>query len=495
MEEPGEGSIFIYLTNINYLYTFKWKYGMSENREQVFENEEFLVLLRKYEDMRTGSQSIFFDVEEFEQIIDYYLDDFQYDEAREAAQLGKQQHPASVEIKYKFVHIYIEQGQPKKALALLEDIPVWEENNPERYFLKGTALCLLGRLKESEAQFDRGLEVSSEETFEALINISIAFENVRHFELAIKYLIQAYQKQPSNLSVLYDLGYFYDRLHRYDDSIKYYQQYLDLDPYSDNVWYNIGIVFHKVEEFEKAVEAYDFSIAINSDYASAYFNKASVWVSAGRYDNAIHTYKDFLEVEPESTQAYCYMGDCYEQMNNMEDALGSFQKVIELDNTDPEGWFGAGMIYHRMEKHQEAITYMLKAIEFDNNNLDYWINLGYANEDAGMTEEAIKCYAYVTRVDAADLDGWSALTGLLMKEGYFEKALNFLREAFVQHPKEPGIKIKMAVCHLKLEEEGLAVKFLGEALEANRELVTEFVYYYPDGLRSEKIERIVQQHK
>ncbi len=62
---------------------------MSENREQVFENEEFQVLLRKYEDMRSGSQSIFFDVEEFEQIIDYYLDDFQYDEAREAATAGE----------------------------------------------------------------------------------------------------------------------------------------------------------------------------------------------------------------------------------------------------------------------------------------------------------------------------------------------------------------------------------------------------------------------
>jgi len=37
---------------------------MSENREQVFENEEFQVLLRKYEDMKSGTRSIFFDVEE-----------------------------------------------------------------------------------------------------------------------------------------------------------------------------------------------------------------------------------------------------------------------------------------------------------------------------------------------------------------------------------------------------------------------------------------------
>jgi len=468
---------------------------MSENREQVFENEEFQVLLRKYEDMRNGTQSIFFDVEEFEQIIDYYLDDFQYDEAREAARLGKRQHPASVEIMYKFIHIFIEQGQPKKALSMLEEIPVWEENNPERYFLKGTALCLTGKLKEAESQFDRGLEISSDETFEALVNISIAFENVRHFELAIKYLMQAYKQQHTNLSVLYDLGYFYDRLHRFDESLKYYQRYLDLDAYSDNVWYNMGIVYHKLEQFDKAMDAYDFSIAINPDYASAYFNKASVCVNAGKFESAIETYRDFLEIDPESTQAYCYMGDCFDQMNQLDDSLAAFRKVIELDNTDPEGWFGAGLIYHRQASYQEAITYILKAIEFDGNNLDYWLNLGYANEDAGSIEEAVKCYGYVTRMDGADLDGWMALTGLLMKEGEYEKALGYLREAFVQHSKEAAVKIKMAVCHLKMDEPKLAGKFLEEALAANATFDSEFEYYFPEGTRDKKTERIIQKFK
>jgi tetratricopeptide (TPR) repeat protein len=468
---------------------------MNENKEQVFENEEFQVLLRKYEDMRSGVQSIFFDVEEFEQIIDYYLDDLQYDEAKEAAKLGKQQHPTSVEIEYKFVHIYIEQGQPKKALALLEEIPVWEESNPERYFLKGTALSLLGKLKEAEVQFDRALEISADDTFEALLNISIAFENVRHFELAIKYLIQAYRQQPENLSVLYDLGYFYDRLHRFDESLKYYQRYLDLDPYSDNVWYNLGIVYHKLEQFEKAVEAYEFSIAINPDYASAYFNKASVWVNAEKFELAIKAYKEFLEVEPENTQAYCHMGDCYDQMDRLDDALAAFQKVIELDNTDPEGWFGAGMVYMRQNRIQEAITYILKAIEFDNNNLDYWINLGYANEDAGLIEEAVKCYGFVTRADASDLDGWNALTGLLMKEGDFNQALNFLRQAYVNHPSEARIKVRMAICNLKLGEEHLAAMFLQEGLEVEPALVNEFLFYFPEGSYYRDIERIIHKFK
>jgi len=468
---------------------------MSENREQVFENEEFQVLLRKYEDMRSGVQSIFFDVDEFEQIIDYYLDDLQYDEAREAASFGSKQHPSSVEIKYKFIHIYIEIGKPKQALALLEDIPAWEDGNPERFFLKGTALCQLGRYKDAEAQFDSALEISDEDQFDALLNISIAFENVRHFELAVKYLLKAYRQQPENLSVLYDLGYFYDRLHKYDESLKYYEQYLDLDPYSDNVWYNLGIVHHKLEHFQKAIQAYDFSIAINPDYASAYFNKASVWVHAGKFDRAIAAYEEFLEVEPSNTQAYCYMGDCYEQMGRIDDALAAFKKVIEMDNTDAEGWFGAGMIYSRMNMHQEAITYILKAIEFDNNNLDYWINLGYANEDAGLMEEAVKCYGFVTRSDASDLDGWMALTGLLMKEGEYKQAISFLREAYVNHPTEAKLKVKMAVCHLKLGKEDLAREFLRESLESDKDLVKDFAYYFPEGSYGKGIEMIIQQFK
>jgi tetratricopeptide (TPR) repeat protein len=468
---------------------------MSENKEQVFENEEFQVLLRKYEDMRSGIQSIFFDVEEFEQIIDYYLDDFQYEEAKVAAQLGRQQHPASVEIKYKFIHIYIEQGQPKKALALLEELPAWENNNAERYFLKGTALVLLGKLKEAEIQFDTALENSADDTFDALVNISIAYENVRHFELAIKYLIQAYHQQSDNLSVLYDLGYFYERLHRFEESLKFYLEYLDIDPYSDNVWYNVGIVYHKLEKFREAVGAYDFSIAINPDYASAYFNKASVWINAGKYDRAVRTYRDFLEVEPENTQAYCYMGDCYEQMERLDDALEAFQKVIEIDNSDPEGWFGAGMIYQRKEMHQEAITYILKAIEFDNNNLDYWINLGYANEDAGLYEEAVKCYGFVTRADAKDLDGWSALTGLLMKEGVFDQALVFLREAYPYHSSEPLVLVRMAVCHLQEGNRGLALRFLREALESDRSMVEEFELYFPSGTGHKEINKLIQSFK
>ena len=77
----------------------------------------------------------------------------------------------------------------------------------------------------------------------------------------------------------------------------------------------------------------------------------------------------------------------------------------------------------------------------------------------------------------------------------FEKALDFLREGFVHHPADGRIKIKMAVCHLKLKNRNLAKKFLKEALKADGALIDEFEYYVPKNVRSDDIERIIQQYK
>ena len=217
-------------------------------------------------------------------------------------------------------------------------------------------------------------------------------------------------------------------------------------------------------------------------------------MNAGRYERAIAAYREFLEVEPENSQAFCYLGDCYEQMDRLDEALVAFKRVIEIDNTDPEGWFGAGMIYHRMARYREAITYILKAIEFDQGNMDYWINLGYVNEDAGLIDEALKCYGYVTRMDAADLDGWNALTSLLMKEALYVKALNSLREAYAHHPSEASVKMKISICHLKMEEKYLARKFMKEALEADKDVLSEFRYFFPEGTCSNDIEQIIRKH-
>jgi hypothetical protein len=61
--------------------------------------------------------------------------------------------------------------------------------------------------------------------------------------------------------------------------------------------------------------------------------------------------------------------------------------------------------------------------------------------------------------------------------------------------EDAKIKIKMAVCHLKMGENALAVKFLEEGLKKDSSLVSEFAYFYPEGSYKIEIERVIQQYK
>jgi tetratricopeptide (TPR) repeat protein len=467
---------------------------MSEKNEPIFDNEEFLELLQKYESMKNSRHSAFFDVEEYEQIIDYYLDEFQYDEAAEAAQLGSQQHPASVEIKYKVVHIYLEQGMGKHALEILEQIPGWEHSNSEFYFLRGTAYCLTGRIHEAEKNFDKGLSISAEDPFEALLNIAIAFENARQYRHAIKYLEQARAISPEYLSVIYDLGYFHERLDNYQKSIEYYQQYLDLDPFSENVWYNLGVAYFKLDQPEKAIEAYDFSLALNPDYASAYFNKANTYNSLSKYGKAIDTILEFLEIEPDNAQGLIFLGDAYEQTDQLQKALKVYKKVIELDNTDSEGWFGAGMALYQMNKYDEAAIYLLKALEFDNQNTDYWVNLAYTYEELKKWEEAAKCLGQVVKIDQTDIEAWNSLARLYIRTDKLEEAVTILRKAMEVFPGDEYLNVKMASCHYRLGNRSAGYNFLEKLLKMNRKLAIDFMMLTDDSFLDRAARKLIDKY-
>ena len=88
-------------------------------------------------------------------------------------------------------------------------------------------MCQLGKVKDAEKEFDHALSISDEDNYDALLNIAIAFENARSYDLSIKYLVQALEQEPESLTVLYDLGYYHDRVHKFRESVDFYMRYLD----------------------------------------------------------------------------------------------------------------------------------------------------------------------------------------------------------------------------------------------------------------------------
>ena len=115
---------------------------MDKEQEYFQEDNDFQEILGRFENMLEYEQPSFFDVYDFERIIDHYLDGNHFTRAIDAVAHGIRQHPGSSTLMIKEAQVYAEKGESQKALDMVKSIEIVENSNPEMYMLKGMILKL-----------------------------------------------------------------------------------------------------------------------------------------------------------------------------------------------------------------------------------------------------------------------------------------------------------------------------------------------------------------
>jgi len=442
---------------------------MDYGKDSFWYDDEMLSSVSRYEDMLKNHTRCFFDVHEFEDIIDYYLDSENFSEAATAAKYAARIYPMASSIQLRLAEILIDKGQPVKALNVLNKLEHLESGEYGIYLLRGAALNMMGKPREAQRQFEKAVEMADENKAEVLYNIGMSFERINQHKVALKYFMKVHAIEPENYFVYYDLAYCYERLNELDKSIAYYKKYLDEDPFSEHVWYNLGIVYNKNENNELALEAYDFAVAISPDYSSAHFNKANTLSLVERYIEAIETYQEFLEIEPENAAAYCYMGECYERLEEYSMAMIHYVKSISLDDQFADAWYGLGVIQSQEGCHEEAVIAILRALELDRDNTEYLFALGSAYVNMQNYKKAVAVFKKLLQKITSDVYMWDCFAQIYAKQGAFVEARKVIDEALHFNPDSALLRYRLAAYYLLDDEERKGLAVLEEALMANPE--------------------------
>src|SRR5690554_95279 len=94
------------------------------------------ISLTKFESMLKTNHILFFDSEEFENIIHHYLTLGKISLAKKAIKLSLQQHPDSINLKLFKVEVLVFEDKLSEADALLNELHDLEPNNEEIYIQK-----------------------------------------------------------------------------------------------------------------------------------------------------------------------------------------------------------------------------------------------------------------------------------------------------------------------------------------------------------------------
>jgi tetratricopeptide (TPR) repeat protein len=469
---------------------------MQESQEHYFEEDSLYQAISRFEDMVRANSTSYFDVYEFEVIIDYYLDQHSFQMAEDALRIALNQHPASLELKYRLAQLYINSGKPAKGMRLLRDIEFLESSNSDFYLLKGTALNLLGKKEEASQAFSEAISVTTDNKDDVVYSIAQSFINNRRYQSAIKYLKLAYEINPKNIDVIQELALVYERVDDLQSSIKYYQRYLDIDPYNDNIWLNLGVLYTSTDKIEKSIDAFDFALAIRPTNIAALFSKANTCVNSGSYNEAIKTYHELLELEPDNVQVYTYIGECYEKMAFYKRSTYFFKKALTIDENFADAWYGLGIAAYQQDLHQKSIDCFNKSLEIDPENPDYWFMIGEVYRKLEILEKAAESFNRAVELDPNDYEAWIWRAELSFKNNNDLKgAISILKKAVEYNQDNSTINYQLATYYFHNNQSKLATQFFEQGLRINFKEHHDFIENISEKYSRHVVKELIIKHK
>ncbi len=466
---------------------------MDEEWEYPERGSEFRNILSQYEQMIRNQEIRYFDVDEFENIIDYYLETGQVDHAIDASEQGIKQHPGALSLPLKKAQALADRKNHREAMIMLHAIEQRDPENGDIHMIKGSVFCQTGKIKEAVTSFEKALELAGEDQDDVLFEIALSFEYAHHFRIALKYLMRAYHNDRSNFELFYDIANAHEHLHEYNKAIEYYRKYLDYDPFSENVWYNLGMLYYKTNQFEKAIEAFNFAIAINERYASALLKKADTLYMSGEYRHAALSYQDFLAVEPENIIALNHAGNCFLKLGQNEKAKDYFARSIELESGHAEAWVGMGSALKNKGHLDDAIYHYNKAVSLDPENAFYWQALASLHKSAGNFSDARIALRKTVDIDVFDYKSWLELSELELS-GSIERAISALLTAFEYNDDVPSISYRLAAYYFLSGRKKSGYRMLEKALRLDPSRREEFYAFYPTGKAKKHIQQLIGKY-
>ena len=465
---------------------------MEDDRFGFLYEEEVKQAVQKFEKMKRNNENYFFDVIEFETIIDYYIESNNSSKAFEAATAATEQHPHSVSIQLRKARVLLDKGRAVEALRILKKLESIEPGNHELFIAKGTALGMLGDVQGAKKMFDYSLTLDSEDIENILFAITSVLQNLNYYEHMIPYMLRLVAMEPEFNAHLYDLAYGYEKIEDFENSIIYYLKYLEEEPFSDSAWYNLGIIYNKLELYEKAMEAYDFALAINYQNTFALFNKGNILSNLERYAEAIPVYHEYLENEPDSFEAMTYLAECYEKINEITMARKYYQEAIELAPEFADPWFGLGIIALNIGNTEDSLIYFRKAIRLDDENPEIWYLLGKAHYTKGEKKAAMRCFREALKIDAYYDEVWIDLGKIIIKDNLVIKALPYLEHAYKVTGDVPGINFLLASFYLQTGSNEKAFRHLTLAVDMDNDNFSDFEEIFPAELLTRRIKKLLK---
>ncbi len=349
-----------------------WEYFSYESREDLPSPiKKFLKYLK-------GEGPFFFDVYEFENIIEYFLSYQDYDLAKKAIEAAQYFYPDEKEFFFLKAQLLFRKGESQKALNLLQNIKSFYSGDPEFYFLVANIFLAQNKFDKALRFYNKVLKNADiKEIDYYLMLIADSLSIVKKYNEALEFLYKIPEKHRSN-SILAKISDNLQKLGKTAEAEKYLLKIIKRDPTSESWWNKLGMFYENIGKINKAIDAYLNSFALSQnpeeyndteyDIENIYFQieeelkLADLLYENKQYQKAFLFYEHIGQYKSQKPY-YFGMAECLINLNRINDAENLLYEAIQKGETTSDILFGLAKVAYEKKEFANAVKYINDAIK------------------------------------------------------------------------------------------------------------------------------------
>ncbi|MDO5976539.1 tetratricopeptide repeat protein [Flavivirga jejuensis] len=435
--------------------------------------------LSKFESMLKTNHVLFFDSEEFEDIIHYYLNQGKIALAKKAIKLGLDQHTTSINLRLFKVEVYVFEDKLIEADTLLSELYNLDPMNEEIYIQKANILSKKDEHQQAIDVLKKALELT-DDVIDLYSLIGMEYLFLDQFENAKVYFMKCLEQDLEDYSALYNVIYCFEFLKQHEDAISYLNVFLDKNPYCEVAWHQLGKQYYTLKKHKKALAAFDFAIISDDTFVGAYLERGKVLEELKRYEDAIENYTISLQLDEPTSFALLRIGNCHEKLRNDDLAVQYYYKTVHEDPLLDKGWIAITKYYNRKKDFQKALYYINKAINIDSDNVIYWKLYSQINQRLNFYEEAERGFKKTLELGNYELNTWISRGDLLIKLGEPQAAIYNFEQALEFYPENAELEYRLAGLYFTLNENDKGTFHLKNGISSNEEYAFIIEELFPE---------------
>lgn len=442
-------------------------------------DEESNDTIKRYEQFLSGSATGYFDVEELENIVEYYLRRGRTKDCTKALDLGLQLHPNNSALKTKRAKIYLATGDDQKAFRVLDSLA--ESMDYEIVLLKIEVLVKLGRLVEAKVLSDKLIVSESDDLDNVCLDIAYVYLGQNENKQALELLEKGDKFNDQNVELLYELAFCHEQSEDFDKAIAANKRIIDIDPFANEAWFNLGQLYFALQKFTKALEAYEYAMVIDENDSLTCIQKAHVHFQLNQFTEAIKTYQEYKRMSSYGFwQTDIFIAESYEKMEKYSEAISYYNQSLEAQPENYDALTGIAICLLEQEKFTESIPLIQQALVLNPEAPDAWVYMAEAYIGQDEVDNALVAYLKSISIDPDQPDTLMAIANICMEKAEYELAIKYYLAAEELDDSLEFVNLFIAVSYYKIGNRYESAIYLRIAIDKNETAGDLFLELCPE---------------